>query len=345
MFYKDDPEQTKGLLRAHHEEIIKPELVRLNGLPKGRQVLELPSLDNYASFIAEKKGGDHKQLLKQLDLRNKQISQERATKPQSPLQQALTEDEICTFLREFAYSHNKAADGKSRIYQLQPFHSFAFRSNEVHSLEPTYISPKPVEVLQSPRRQLGPEKENAYMYLNGTDYEIWEWTEKHNKLYQQDHVSGRSYMCWPGAGKKPAIYMKFSSKGIYFIESDPDAYPTIYQDSECHISISFKLTYGQIRMTSPISWEVWKLTERWPILQQGGRRIKKSDWVSGTQLRYIDHPSGYEVWDEPLFVNMTLTLSCSVRDWAWTIIDFQGWEDLPFWYLFDVWVIGATPAE
>ena len=134
------------------------------------------------------------------------------------------------------------------------------------------------------------------------------------------------------------------SKGIYFLESDPDSYPSIYQDSECHVSISCKLTYGQIRMTSPSSWEAWHLTEHWPILNQGGHRIKKSDWVSGTQLRYIDHPSGYEIWDEALFVNMTLTLSCSVRDWAWTIINFQGWDDLPFWYLFDVWVIGATPA-
>ena len=344
MLYKNDPEQTRGLLRAHHDEIIKPELVRLNGLPKGRDILELPSLDTYARLLAEKRGGDHRQIMEQLELRDKQISREREAKPRLVLQQALSEDEICTRLREFAQNHNAVADEKSKIHQLQPFHSFAFSSRELYSLEPSYVSPQLIESLRTPLRQVGPEKESVYLYLNGTDYEIWDWTERHNKMYQQDHVSGRSYMCWPEAGKKPAIYMKFSSEGVYFLESDPAVYPYIYQDSECHVSISFKLTYGQIRKRGSSNWEVWWRTETWPILQQGGHKIKKSDWVNGAQLRYIDHPSGYEIWNEPLFVNMTLTISCSVRDWAWTIVDFKGWEDHPCWYLFDVWVVGATPG-
>jgi hypothetical protein len=34
----------------------------------------------------------------------------------------------------------------------------------------------------------------------------------------------------------------------------------------------------------------------------------------------------------------------SVRDWAFAILDFRGWEDSPYWYFFDVWVVGATPV-
>lgn len=342
MLYKNDPVQTTALLRAHHDEIIKPELARLNNLPKGRAALELPSLEDYAILVARKRGGDHKELMKRLELRNKQISQERKAKPGHLLQPALAEEEICARLREFARTHN--AEGKSKIGQLQPFHRFTFRSGEMHSFEPTYISPQLIDSMRGEPRQLEIQKESAYMYLNGTDYETWDWTERHNRLYQQDHLSGHSYICWPEPGKKPSIYMKFSSEGLYFLESDPTAYPYFYPDSECRVSVSFKLIYGQMRKKSGGTWEVWWRTEIWPLLEQGGRAIKKSDWISGTQLRYIDHPSGYEIWNEPLFINMTLTISCSVRDWAWTIVDFKGWEDQPFWYLFDVWVVGATPG-
>lgn len=342
MILRDDTERRDALLHAYHKEFIRPELVRLNRLPK-LQAAEEPEIEAIVDQMAKKGAVDRDTLLGALDQRDKAIGQRRESRLERPSRQpVLTEDELCASMLKFAVSHNRKADTASKIHQLQPFHEYAFTSNERHDLVPDSVLFRPIEGLRTPTRELEPEKEHAYIYLNGTDGDTWLWTESNDAPYQQDHVSGRSFGCWPEAGKKPSIYMKFSSRGLYFLESDPNAYPEIYEDSEARVSISFKMTYGQIRI-KPSVIEAWHRTETWSILDVGGRDITQSDWIDGAQFWYIDHPSGYEIWDEPLFVDMRLTLSCSVRDWAWTILDFRGWEDSPYWYLFDVWVLGAAP--
>jgi hypothetical protein len=37
------------------------------------------------------------------------------------------------------------------------------------------------------------------------------------------------------------------ASGVYFLEFDPAVYPYVYRDSACHMCVSFKLTYGQLR--------------------------------------------------------------------------------------------------
>ena len=174
---------------------------------------------------------------------------------------------------------------------------------------------------------------------------IWEWTEDHGRPYPLAYGYGLSYVCWPNVGTRPSIYMKFNSEGVYFLSSSRTEYPSLYPDSEANVSIKAWLKYGQIRKISENAWEAWHLRHDWTILQaQGGQNIATSNSMNGALLEYVEVPSGYEIWEDTLlWLEMGLTFYCSVRDYAIAIIDFQGWQDLPFWFLFDIWVVGAQP--
>jgi len=333
----------KEILITHHEKVIQPEIIRLNGLPKVFQTPAPFDKTSYRDLLQTRQFGDVDPVLNDLSLFYKKITDSKKRKLAAPPDSPLSDPDICTALRHFANEFNQKKTPQNQITQLQPVDTALYHSSQINSLIWPQHAIKPDDLTGSRKKNWEIEKEQIYLMLNGTDREIWQWTEWHNEPFVLESLGTKTYSCWPNPNTNPSIYLKFSSKGLYFLESDNTLYPNYYPDSETHVTISVKLGYGQFKMHGS-GWSWWWQEEVWPVLDRGGVKIVESNWVNGTQMRYVGAPHIH--WhDEPLLVNMQFKLLVSVRDWAFAILDFRGWEDSPYWYFFDVWVVGATPGQ